>query len=79
MAEDGERVRVGRIPRGQDLERLAVLERQAEILDAAVRANEHRLLGEAGADLAGRVEPRRSLGKFKFRFVGQIDLHDRTG
>src|SRR4029450_10413274 len=38
VARDVERVRVLRVPRRQDLDRLPVRERQAQVLDLAVRA-----------------------------------------
>ena len=79
MAEDVQRVRVVRVARGQDLDRLAVLERQPEILDAPVRAHEHGLLGQLGADRGGRVEARRAVRKFQFRRVGKKDSHGTRG
>ena len=76
MAQNGERVRVVRVARGQDLDPLPVLERQAQVLDVAVRAHQHGLLGELRPDRARRVEAGRAVGKFEFRFVGKNDLHD---
>jgi hypothetical protein len=60
MAEDVERVGIFRVARRQDLDRLTVLERQPQILDAAVRAHEHGLLGQLGADRGSSVEACRA-------------------
>ena len=79
VAQDEERVRVGRVARGQDLDRLAVGERQAHVLDVAVLADQHRLLGQLGADRARGVEAGGAVRKFEFRGVGKNDLHDRPG
>ena len=70
MAQDVERVRIVLVPSGQDLDLLAVLEWQTQVLDPAVRADEHSLLGELRTDRGSRVPPRRAVGKFKFRVVG---------
>jgi hypothetical protein len=69
VAQDGERVGVVLVAGGEDLDPLAVLERQPEVLDAAVRADEHRLLREALADRAGGVEPRGALGQLQLGVV----------
>ena len=79
VAQDVERVRVVRVARRQDLDRLPVLERQAQVLDLSVRAHEDGLLGQLRPDRGSRVEPRRAVGKFEFRRVGKNDLHDRAG
>ena len=79
VAQHGERVRVARVARGQDLDRLAVGERQAQVLDVAVLADQHRLLGQLGADRARGVEAGGAVRKFEFRGVGENDLHDRSG
>ena len=71
VAEDVERVGVGLVARGQDLDRLAVGERRAQVAHAPVRADEHRLLGELRPDRARGVEPGRAVGKFKLRAVGE--------
>ncbi len=42
----------------------------------SVRADEHGLLGQLGADRGGRVEPRRAVGKFEFARVGKNDFHE---
>ena len=76
VAEDVERVGILRVAGRQDLDRLPVLERQAQVLHLAVRANEHGLLGQLGPDRGSRVEPRRAVGKLELGRVGQNDLHD---
>jgi hypothetical protein len=45
VAEHGERVRIVLVARGQDLDVLSLLERQAQVLHPAVRAHQHRFLG----------------------------------
>jgi hypothetical protein len=70
-----ERVRVAPVARGEDLDRLAVVERQPEVLHTPVRAYEHRLLGEPRPDRARCVEPGRTVRKFELRVVGKDDLH----
>ena len=79
VAEDVERVGIVSVARRQDLDRLAVLERQPQVLQLPVRAHENGLLSELGADRGGRVETRRAVGKFEFGGVGKKDLHDRAG
>ena len=75
VAEDVERVRVVAVARREDLDLAAVRERQPQVLDVAVRAHEHRLLGELGADGARGVEPRRAFRQLELRLVGEDDLH----
>ena len=75
VAQDGERVRVRRVARGQDLDCLAVRERESQVLHPAVGADEHGLLGELRTDRAGSIEPRRALGQLELGPVGQDDLH----
>ena len=79
MPQHRERIRIGRVARRQDLDRLAVRERQAQVLDAPVLADQHRLLGQLGADRACGVEAGRAVRKFEFRRVGKKHLHDRPG
>ena len=79
VAQHRERVRVVGVPRRQDLDRLPVRERQAEVLDRPVLADQHRLLGELRADCARGVEPGRTVGKFQFARIGKNDLHERSG
>ena len=57
VAEDVERVRIVLVAGRQDLDLLAVGERQAQVADVAVRADEHRLLGELRADRARASSP----------------------
>ena len=65
VAQHVERVGVARVAGGQEVDLLAVRERQAQVLHRAVRAHEHGLLGELRADRARGVEPRRTVGKFE--------------
>ena len=59
MTKDVQRVRVVAVARREDLDLAAVRQRQPQVLDMAVRANEHRLLGELRADRLRGVETRR--------------------
>src|SRR4029079_9964008 len=70
----GERVRVVLVAHGEDLDRLAVLERRARVLHDAVRAHEHGLLGELRPDRARRVEPGGAVGQLERVPVGENDL-----
>jgi hypothetical protein len=79
VPEDVERVRVVLVPGGQDLDLLAVGERQAQVPDVAVRTDEHRLLGELGADRARRVEAVRAVGQLERRAVWKQDVHAAGG
>ena len=73
VAEHEERVRVGRVARGQDLDRLSVRQRQAQVLDVPVLADQHRLLGQLRADRPRGVEAGGAVRKFEFRRVGEND------
>ena len=75
VAQHVQRVRVVPVARRQDLDAFAVLERQAQILDAAVRTDEHRLLGELRPDRARGVEAGRAVGELELGVVGQDDPH----
>ena len=77
VAQHGERVRVLTVARGQDLDRLAVLERRRTSCTRPFDAHEHRLLGELRADRARGVEAGRAVRKFQFRGVGKDHLHQR--
>jgi hypothetical protein len=79
VPEHGQRVGVVLVADGQDLDLLPVLERQAQILHGAVRAQEHGLLGELRADRARGVEPGRAVGQLQLGPVGEDDLHGRGG
>ena len=72
MAEHVQRVRVVRVTRRQDLDRLPVLERKAEVLNIAVRPDQDRILSQSRPDRGGRVEARRAVGKFQFRESGRM-------
>ena len=65
MAQHGERVGILLVARGQDLDRLAVVQRQAQVLHVSVRAHEDGLLGQLRADRARGVEAGRAVGKFE--------------
>ena len=75
VAEDVERVGIVPVARRQDLDRAAVRQRQPEVLDPAVRAHEHGLLGELRPDRARGVEPGRAVRQLELRAVGEDDLH----
>src|SRR6185295_3595690 len=80
VAQDVERVGVVLVPRGQDLDPLAVLHRKPQVADAAVRAEQNRLFGELRADRPRRIEARRAVRKFKLGVIGKNDLHhERRG
>ena len=68
------------VARREDLDRLAVGERQAEILHAAVGSDHHRLLlGQLRPDRAGSVETGRAVGQLQPRIVRENDMHGRAG
>ena len=80
VAEDVERVRVVLVARREDLDLLAVLERQrAGPCTLPVRADEHGLLGEPRPDRARGVEAGRAVGQLELRPVGEDDVHGRGG
>ena len=54
VAEHGERVGILRVAGREDLDRRPVGQRQPQVAGLAVRAHEHRLLGEASARSRGR-------------------------
>ena len=67
------RTKIGRARRGFYAPRLQgapTTTRQAEILNGAVRADEHGLLGELRPDRARGVEAGRALGEFELGAVG---------
>ena len=75
VPEHGERVRVVRVSRRQELEPLALREGQAQVARLAVDACEHGLLGELRADGTRRVERRRAVGELELGGVGEHHLH----
>ena len=79
VAEDGERVGIVPVTRGQDLDALPGLEREPQVLDAAVLTDQNRLLGEFRADRLRGVEPGRAVGEFERRIVGKENLHGGQG
>jgi len=79
VTEDVERIRVVVVARGQDLERRAVREREAEISGLAVHTREHRLLGELRPDRAGGIERARPVGKLERAPVGELHVHVAPG
>ena len=56
MAQHVQRVRIVGVARRHDLDLLAVLEREPQVLHASVRAQEHGLLGELADRSRRRVE-----------------------
>src|SRR3712207_8215682 len=54
-------------------------ERQAQVLDGPVLADQDGLLGQLRPDRAGGVEAGRAVRKFEFRAVGEDHLHERSG
>ena len=79
VAEHCERVGIVRIAGRQDLDRLAVPERQPQVVYDAVGTDEHRLLGELRPDRARGIEPRGAVGQLELGPVGEDDLHGRGG
>ena len=79
MAQNRERVGVGRIARRQDLDALAVGKREPQVACLAVDAEEHGLLRQLRADRARGVEAGRAIGKFELRVVWEQDLHRGGG
>jgi hypothetical protein len=75
MAEHVERVGVFSVARRQDLDPLAVGERQAQVAHGAVRAHEDRLLGQLRPDRARGVEPARAVGELELRLVWKDHPH----
>ena len=79
MAEDGESVCVVRVAGRQDLDLIAVRERQAQVARLPVRAHQHRLLGELRTDCPRSVEAARPVGQLELGPIGQDDLHRGGG
>ena len=79
VPQDRERVGIVRIAGCQDLDRLAVLEGQPQVVYEAVGTDEHRLLRELRPDRARGIEPRGAVGQLELGPVGQDDLHGRGG
>jgi hypothetical protein len=79
VTQDVQRVGVVLVARREDLNLLAVAQRQAQVLHVAVRADEHGLLRELRTDRARGVEAGRAVGKFELRVVGQDDVHGGQG
>ena len=75
VAQHVERVGILRVARREELDGLAVLERQAQVARRAVHAREHRLLGELRPDRARGVEAGRAVGELELGGVGEDDLH----
>ncbi len=75
VAEDVQRVRVGGVPRREDLDARAVGEGEAEVLRHAVRTDEHRLLREPRSDRAGGIEPTGAVRELERGSVGKEDVH----
>jgi hypothetical protein len=79
VAQDVERIGVVRVTRRHDRDLLAVLERQPQVLNAAVRPHKHSLLGQLRPDRTCGVEPCCAARKFEFGAVGENDLHGKQG
>ena len=75
VAKHEERVRIARVPRRQELDVLAVGQREPQVARLPVDAGEHGLLGELRADRARRLEAGRAVGKLELGGVGEDDLH----
>src|SRR5712691_1616033 len=79
MSQHGQRIRVVLVARREDLDRLAVLERQPQILHAAVRPHEHGFRRELRPDRARGFEARCAFGKLELGIVGKDDPHELAG
>ena len=75
VAKHEERVRVVRVPRRQELDVLAVGQREPQVARLPVDAREHGLLGELRADRTRRLEAGRAVGKLELGRVGEDNLH----
>src|SRR5215218_4340255 len=76
VAQNMERVGVVAVPSREDLDALAVAQRQPEVAHVAVRADEHGLLRKLGPDRTRSVEPGRAVGQLELGVIGKNDLHD---
>ena len=74
VAEDVQRVGIVAVARREDLDLAAVRERQPQILDVAVRAHEHGLLGELGPDRLRGIEPEAPSGSSSSDLSGRTTL-----
>ena len=70
VAEDRERIGIVLVTCREDLDRLAVLEGQPQVLHPPVRTDEDGLVRELRPDRTCGIEPRRAGGKFEFGAVG---------
>ena len=75
VPEDVERVRIGRVARREELDVLAVRQRQPKIPRRPVHPGEDGLLGELRSDRARGVEAAGAVGKLELGRVGEDDLH----
>ena len=75
VSEDGEGVRVARVPRRQELQPVAVREREPKVADLAVDAREDSLLRELRADRPRGVERRRAVRELELGGVWEDHLH----
>ena len=78
VAKHRERVRILGVAGGQDLQPLAVGERQTQVARLAVGSHEHRLLGQLRPDRARSVEPGRAVGQLELESSGRMHLHRPT-
>src|SRR5581483_4981099 len=79
VAQHRQRVRIVLVAGGEDLDRLTLRQRHAQVLHTSVDAPEHRLLGELRTDRPRRVEPGPAVRKFKFGIVGEEHLQAGQG
>ena len=75
VAEHRERVGVRRVARRQNLDALAVGEREPQVARLTVDAEQDRLLGELRADRARCVEPGRAVGHLELGRIREDELH----
>ena len=75
VAKHEECVLVVRVPRRQELDVLAVGQREPHVARLTVDPREHGLLGKLRADRTRRLEAGRALGKLELGRVGEDNLH----
>ncbi len=78
VAEHRERVRILGVARRQDLDALAVGQRQPQVANGSVRAHQHGLLGQLRPDRTGGIEAGCSVSELELGGVGEYDLHRRV-
>ena len=78
VAQHGERVGVVRVAGREELDALAVGERQPQVARRTVDPRDDRLLGQLRADRARGVEAAGPVGQLQLGRVGKDDLHGRS-